>query len=235
MALIHLANRATACATPSTSSSLSAPARNCGGPGPALRGAVPVSRRAHAIVRHRPGRRRSTTASAARPLATCSRSCRRPRASTSRGRWSYWPTATASSSSRSTRIPAKHERRHARERLLRAARAHIVLLRALPVGVHGGRARSRVSRGSWAGRGNPEGVPCRLRAERVGSCAARFAPRRLQRGGAVRDRAGAALAGDGAACTTASARASCSRSPTCAGACSDSARARCATSSSRST
>ena len=63
----------------------------------------------------------------------------------------------------------------------RAARAHRGLLRALPVGLRGGRARARVPRRARARRGRAARVPRRLRAERLGQGARRLAPRRLHR------------------------------------------------------
>ena len=123
--------------------------------------------------------------------------------------------------------PREAERRTRRERLLELLDAHDRLLRALPVGVERGGARARVPARHGGCRRRPARVPRGLRAERVGPRAARLAPRRLLRaasctttGLAQRSQA------ERASCTTASARGSCSRSPTCAGGCSGSARAR---------
>ena len=61
--------------------------------------------------------RRSTTALAARPRATCSRSCRRPRASTSKARSSCWRIAIGVELEREEEDPKEAERAQ-RERLL---------------------------------------------------------------------------------------------------------------------
>ena len=89
--------------------------------------------------------------------------------------------------------PRAAQRRRRRERLLELLVAHGGLLRALPVGVEGGAGRTRVPRGTGPGGGDPARVPRRLRAERVGPGAAGLAPRRLLRGGALRDGPRAAL------------------------------------------
>ncbi len=110
----------------------------------------------------------------------------------------------------------------------RAARAHGRLLRALPVGVRGGRARARVP----GERGLGEEI---LREFRVG-----YAPERLGPGAAglaqgsgspsrsCTRRAWRSAPSRTASPMTASARGSCSRSRTSAGGCSASARGRCA-------
>ena len=104
------------------------------------------------------------------------------------------------------------------------------LLRALPVGVRRGARRARVP-------GRAAGWPRRRCARyrvgyapsALGQAADRRAARRLLRRGDGRGRARAAKrSGSRAARTTASASGSCSRSPTRAGGCSASARARCA-------
>ena len=187
-------SRGTASATRSTSSSWSRRARSCAG---RARRATRDCARSTTSARRRSGstrRRRSTTASAARPRATCSRSCRRPRGWTSRARSSCWPSATGSSCSASRRIRARPSGARRRERLLE------LLERARPPTTSatcGSRSEAaqgaRVPAGQRAAGGDPARVPRGLRAERVGQAAARLASRRLLRAGAVRDGPGAAL------------------------------------------
>ncbi len=164
-----------------------------------LRGPVPVPRRAHARRSGSTRRRRSTTASAARPPAMCSRSCRRPRGSTSRGRWSCSPTATAWSSSASRRIRARPSGAGAASGCSSCSSARPPTTSA----TCGSPTRRRRAREYLAGRGLGEEM---LREFRVGYAPSAWdrvlmASRRggLLRAGAVRDRAGAALAGERAA------------------------------------
>ena len=172
--------------------------------------------------------RRSTTASAAARAATCSRSCRRPRAWTSRARWSCSPSATASSSSARTRTRGAAERR---QRARAAAASCWSARRPTTCATCGSRARRRARASTCAGRGLEEEA---LREFRVGYAPSAWdtradglAPRRLQR---ARSCYAAGLAQRSqeqrAAATTASAGGSCSRWPTRAGACSASARGR---------
>ena len=189
---------------------------------------VPVSRRAHAVVRDQPGReglpllrlpglgrrvhvrhgdrgrRLQGRARAASPTATRSRSSSRTR---TRRRPSSASAASGCSSCssarrRSTCASCGSPREAARAREYLAER-----------GLRGGDA-ARVSR--------------RLRAERVGHRAQRLAARRLRQPRALRRRPGAEVAEPAGASTTASARRSSSRSPTRAGACAASPGARSA-------
>ncbi len=75
-----------------------------------------------------------------------------------------------------------------------AARPGVHVLRPLPVGGAGGRARPRLSPEPWPARGHPQRVPRRLRPQRVGPDADRVSTRRVQRRGPHRHRARAALA-----------------------------------------
>ena len=146
-----------------------------------LRGAVPVPRGAHPVVRDRSRRRRSTTASAAGPAATCSRSCRRPRGWTSSARWS---------AGRPLRDRARARGGGSREAAARRGRASgcsscSSARRRSTRGICGSPPRRRGAREYLAGRGLERGdaarVPRRLRAERVGPACWRLAPGRLHR------------------------------------------------------
>ena len=79
---------------------------------------MPVPRRAHALVRNRPGAEGLLLLRLPGLSATCSRSCRRPRASTSRARWSCSRTATSIELEREEEDPRDAEKRKRRERLL---------------------------------------------------------------------------------------------------------------------
>ena len=144
-----------------------------------LHGAVPVPRRAHAVVRHRPGRE-------ALPLLRLRRGRRRlhvrdgDRGARLRRRAGVARRALpASSSSARAEDPRDAARRERRERLLRAARAHRRLLRARAVGVA---ARRRARASTSLGRGLEEDA---LREFRVGYSPARVGPRADRpRGGA---------------------------------------------------
>ena len=94
--------------------------------------------------------RSSTTASAAGRAATRSRSCARPRASTSSARSSCWPTATASSSRSRTRIPRRPSAAQRRARLHELLERTATFYVRVPVGVQGGRS-ARASTCSGAG------------------------------------------------------------------------------------
>ena len=150
-------------------------------------------------ARHRLGstrRRRCTTASAARPQATCSRSCRRPKAWTSKARSSCWPNAMRVELQREEEDPREAEKRKRRERLLellsRTAAYYERFLWESEEAAQG----ARVSGGAGIGGGDPARVPCGLCAQRVGSGAAGLAQRRLLRAGAVRHGPRAALEGE---------------------------------------
>ena len=189
----------TACATRSTSSSWSRRAPSCAAPArPAMRGcarSTTSARRRSASTRPR----RSTTASAARRLATCSRSSRRPRAWTSRARSSCWPNATGWSFEREQEDPREAERRRRRERLLELlARTTAYYERCLWESGEAERAREYLD-GPRPGGGDPEGVPRRLRTERMGPRAHGLAPGRVLRAGALRDGIGPALQAERAA------------------------------------
>ena len=106
--------------------------------------AVPVPRRAHAVVRDRPGRE-------ALPLLRLRRGRRRlqvrdgDRGARLHGRrWSRWPSATGWSSSARPRTRRRPCGASARDRLLGAAGAHRGVLRARAVGERRGGGRPRV-------------------------------------------------------------------------------------------
>ena len=147
-----------------------------------LRGAVPVPRGAHALVRDRPGAEGLLLLRLPGRRATCSRSCRRPRASTSKARWSCSPTAAGSSWSASRRTRARPSAARARERLLELlARTSAYYERCLWESNEAARAREYLQ-----GRGLGEEI---LREFRVGYAPSAWdrvlhglAPRRVLRG-----------------------------------------------------
>ena len=181
-----------------------------------LHGAVPVPRRAHAVVRRSTRARSSTTASAAARAATRSSSCRRPRGVDFNGALELLADRYGvAARGRSRRTRATPSAASARERLLELLERTAAFYVALPVGVATRRAHAREY---LAERGLEEAiaarVPRRLRAERVGQGAA--APR-ARAGFSDRELCDAGLAqrgkGEGRS-TTASARGSCSRCAT---------------------
>ncbi len=108
----------TACATRSTSSSWSRRAPSCAA---RARRATRACARSTTSARRRSGstrRRRSTTASAARPRATCSRSCRRPRGVDFKGALELLAERYGVELQREEEDPREAERRKRRERLL---------------------------------------------------------------------------------------------------------------------
>ena len=204
-----------------------------GGPD-AAGGPVPVPRGAHAVVRDRPGRE-------ALPLLRLRGLGRRvhvrhgDRGPGLRRALEYLADRYGVELEREEEDPAAAARRERRERLLRAAGAHGGVLRARAVGVGRGGARARVPGRARARGGGAARVPGRLRAERVGQGDGGVAcgpgsPRRSStpRGWRQRSQAGLGL-------RPLPRRGSCSRWPTSAGACSGSARARCARGAGRST
>ena len=164
----------------------------------------------------------------------CSRSCRRPRGWTSRARSSCWPTAAGSSSSASRRTRARPSAGAQRERLLELlARTRAYYERCLWESEEAARAREYLR-----GRGLGEEI---LREFRVGYAPSawdrvltRLAARRVLRGASCTRPAWPSARSRTGDRMTASARGSCSRWPTCAGACSASARARWAMGRARS-
>ena len=124
--------------------------------------------------------------------------------------------------------PREAERRTAPRAAAGAAGAHRAPTTSATCGSRGGRARARVPDGARAGRGDPARVPRRLRAQRLGPRAdapraAAASPRQELYATGLAQRSQ-----ENGRPMTASARGSCSRWPTCAGGCSASARARCA-------
>ena len=204
--------------------------------GHALERALPVPRRAHALVLGRTRRRSSTTASAAARAATSSVRRRRPRGSTSARRSSRSPSATGVELEREAEDPRGRGAPPPPRAAAGAARAHDA---ASTRATCGSRPRRRRRASTWPSAGCRSDVLARVprRATRpsawdrvlMGARQSGFTSEEL-RGG--RPRAAAAGA---AACTTASAGGSCSRWPTRAAACSASARGRCGTTRARST
>ena len=127
-----------------------------------LRGAVPVPRRAHAVVRHRPGEKVYYCFGCQASRRRRSRSCRRPRASTSAGALELLAERYGVELELERGGPARGRAARAARAAAGAARAHGGLLRALPVGVDGG-APARAS--TWPGAGSSEET---LREFRVG-------------------------------------------------------------------
>ncbi len=197
---------------------------------------MPVPRRADAVVRHRPGRRSSTTASAAARAATRSRSCRRPRASTSSARSSCSPTATASSSRSRTRIPRRPSAASAARGCYELLERTAAFYERYPVGVQGGRARraSTCSAAGWPRTRCARSASATRRRRGTRCCSPRGGP--ASRPQELYD-AGLAKRGKRrrAGSSTTSAGGSRSRWPTRAGASSGSARGRWATTRSPST
>ena len=225
---------ASASATRSTSWSSSARGPSCASAGAAATRAVPVPRRADAVVRDRPGRE-------ALPLLRLRRGRRRLQVRDGdRG-----ARLRVALESLAERYGVELEREAEDPRGGRAPRARATgcsrCSSAPPrttCGCCGSRDEAADARAYLLGRGLSEGdaarVPRRLLADGVGPGAER------PRGGrATRTRScsppGWPCAAARAGSTTASAAGSCSRLPTSAGACSGSARGRCATTRGRST
>ncbi len=132
--------------------------------------------------------------------------------------------------------PAAASRRQRRERLYTLLGRRDRLLRALPLGVDGGRGGARVPARPRAHGGDAARVQSRIRAERVGPAAARLA----QRPGSAMPSCSTPASSSARApgrdrSTTASASGSCFRPSTRAVGSAGSAPARCATTSPRST
>ena len=117
--------------------------------------------------------------------ATRSRSCARRRASTSPARSNGSPTASTSRPSTRTRRPERRRAPPPARAAVRAARPGGVVLRALPLGLAGGLARSRLPRRARPRRGDLPRVPARARARRQHARRARR-PRRASRADELR-------------------------------------------------
>ncbi len=180
-----------------------------GGPGQ-LRGAVPVPRRAHPVVRDRPGAK-VYYCFGCQAKGDVFTFVQETEGVDFKGALELLADRCGMELQREAEDPREAERRRRRERLLELlARTSAYYERCLWESDEA-RAGAGVPGGPRARRGGPAGVRRRLRPERLGPRAAGLAPRRVLRAGAVRRPAWRSARRRTGASTTASAGGSCSR------------------------